>query len=77
MNAIAERIFNIEHEEVHIQVWNYGRLKSWGRMQEVSRSHNIWQNQDEITPFTPKLWYYDIFWLTLSNILKLGGNARS
>ena len=72
-----KRIFNIEHEEFQIHVWNYGWLKSWGVMQEVSHSHNVWQNRNEITQFTPELWFYDAFWLTSTNILKLGGNARS
>ena len=72
-----KRIFNIEHEEFQIHVWNYGWLKSWGVMQEVSHSHNVWQNRNEITQFTPELWFYDAFWLTSTNILKLVGNVRS
>ena len=72
-----KRIFNIEHEEFQIHVWNYGWLKCWGVMQEVSHTDNVWQNRNEITQFTPELWFYDAFWLTSTNILKLGGNARS
>ena len=71
-----KRIFNIEHEEFQINVWNYGWLKSLGVMQEVSHSRNIWQNQNEITQFTPELWFSGAFWLTWTNILKLGGNSR-
>ena len=41
-------------------------------MQEVSHSHNVWQNLNEIIQFTPKLWLYDSLWLTSTNILKLG-----
>ena len=53
-----KRIFNIEHEEFHIHVWNYGWLKKLGEMQEVSHSYNVWQNRNEMT------WFYDTFWLT-------------
>ena len=67
-----KRIFNIEHEEFQIHFWNYGSLKHFGEMQEVSHSHNVWQNESEITEFTPELWFYDTFWLTSTNILKLG-----
>ena len=72
-----KRSFNIEHEEFQIGAWNYGWLNSWGEMQEVSHSHNVWQNRNEITQFIPKLWLYDAFWLTSTNILKLGSNVRS
>ena len=46
-------------------------------MQEVSHRDNIGQNRNEITQFTLEIWFYDAFWLTAINILKLGGNARS
>ena len=72
-----KRIFNIKHEEFQIHVWKYGWLKSWGVIEEVSHSNNVWQNQSEITQFTPKIWSYNAFWLTSTNILKLGWNARS
>ena len=68
-----KRILSIEHEEIQIQVWNYEWHKSWGKMQEVSRKHNIWQNRDQIATFTVELWYYDVFWLTSTNVLRLGG----
>ena len=43
-------------------------------MQEVSHSHNVLQNQSEIIRFTPpELWFFDAFWLTSTNILKLEG----
>ena len=58
-------------------VWNNSWRKSWGVVQEVSHSHNVWQNRNEITQFTPELWFYDAFWLTSTNILKLVGNVRS
>ena len=72
-----KRIFNIEHEEFQIHVWNYGWLKSWEAMQENSHSDNVLQNRNEIFQFIPELWFYDAFWLTSTNILNLGGNARS
>ena len=72
-----KRILNIEQEEFHIHVWNDGWLKSWGEIQEVSHRHNFWQNRNEINQFIAELWFYDPFWLTLTNILKLGGNARN
>ena len=56
-----KRIFNLEHEEFQIHVWNYAWLKKWGVMQEVRHSNNIWQNWNEITQFTPELWVYDVF----------------
>ena len=68
---LRKRFFNIEHEEFQIHVSIYGWLKNWGVMQEVSHSHNVWQNRNEITQFTPELWFYDAFWLTSTNILKL------
>ena len=71
-----KRIFNIEHEEFQINVSNYGWLKSLGVMQEVSHSRNIWQNRNEITQFTPELWFSGAFWLTWTKILKLGGYSR-
>ena len=46
-------------------------------MQEVSHGHIVWQNRNEIAQFTSKLWFYDTFWLTSTNIIKMGGNARS
>ena len=73
---LRKRIFNIEHKEFQIHVWNYGWLKSSAVTQEVSHSHNVWQYRNEITQFTPELCFYDAFWLTSTNILKLG-NTRS
>ena len=46
-------------------------LKSWEEMQEVSHSQSVWQNQNGIILFTPKLWLCDVFWVTLAKILKL------
>ena len=61
---LRKTIFNIGDEECHIHLWNYGWLKSSGVMQEVSHSHNVWQNSIEITQFTPEIWFYDAFWPT-------------
>ena len=41
-------------------------------MQEVGHTDNVWQNRNEIFQFTLELWFYGAFWLTSTNILKLG-----
>ena len=63
-----KRFLNIERAKFQIHAWNYGWLKSCDL--------NVWQKRNEITRFTPKLWFYDAFWLTSTKISKLGGNVR-
>ena len=58
-----KRIFNIEHKDFRFM------FEFWGVMQEASHSRNIWQNRNEITQFTPKLRFYDFFWLKLGGVM--------
>ena len=56
-------------------IWTFDWLKSWGKIQELSHSHDFSWNRNERTHVTAEPSIYDVLPLNSTSPLILGDNA--